>query len=109
MTLVAGTEHFDPTVEAAPVDRRVAGVRNYFFLQRRLGWQRGARGEVLRAGVAVMELNPRMLSTWWILLLRRALRRPSVLWGHTWSRRGPGSRTEVLRRAMRSLATVVLL
>jgi glycosyltransferase involved in cell wall biosynthesis len=64
--------------------------------------------QLVRMDVAIVEFNPRILSTWAILIVRRLMRRHTVLWGHAWSRSGPASPTDVLREMMRRLTTVVL-
>lgn len=109
LSLYAGDEYFDPSTRTRigpelPVRR----LRNHFLIGRRLLWQSGAVEAAKSADVAVIEFNPRVLSAWATLLLRRAHRRPSLLWGHAWSRKGPGSRTEPARRWMRRLAAGVI-
>lgn len=104
-----GESYFDPTLRTSigysgPMTR----VDNVFFLGRRLEWQRGVLRPLLSADVAIIELNPRILSSWLVLIGRRLLKRRSVLWGHAWSRRGRESPTDVLRQLMRKTATIVL-
>jgi glycosyltransferase involved in cell wall biosynthesis len=62
-------------------------LRNRFVLKRSLLFQSGQLRELLRCRVLVAEFNYRTISTWMLLLLRRVLRRPSVLWGHARGRR----------------------
>lgn len=71
-------------------------------------WHRGAVRQALRADVAMVHINPRILSNWAILLLRKVGGRPTILWGHAWPRRGKSSPTDRLRHAMRSLAEVLV-
>lgn len=107
LTLVAGREDWDPSVrptgEIAHQD-----VRNVFLARRRLLWQVGAVMPVLRADVAVLSLNPRIVSNWVGLIGRRLARRRTVVWGHAWPRRGRSSRTDRLRSVMRRLAHAVI-
>jgi glycosyltransferase involved in cell wall biosynthesis len=86
----------------------VTRVLNRFLFGNRLVWQHGTVRPALRADVAVLDLNPRVLNTWVVLLARRTLRRPTVLRGHVWSRRGRHSRTEPVRNAQRRLADVLV-
>jgi glycosyltransferase involved in cell wall biosynthesis len=105
--LVTGESSFDPSVRTGVVPgSHVEFVRNRFLLGRRLVWQRGSLGHALRADVAILDLNPRVLNTWLAVLARRLRRRPTVLRGHVWSRRGPHSSTEPVRNALRRLADV---
>jgi glycosyltransferase involved in cell wall biosynthesis len=104
-----GTALFDATVRTAgslPVP--TTNVRNVFLGGRRLLWQRGVFATGVRADVAMLELNPRILSVWATLLVRRILGRPTILWGHAWPRRGAGTRTEPLRALLRRQADVLV-
>jgi len=109
LLLVHGSEGFDVTLRNSVSERlATVHVKNLFLARRRLLWQVGAIRPLVDADVAIMELNPRVLSTWLALLARRARRKPSVLWGHAWSRAGKGAATNVLRRAIRKLADATL-
>jgi glycosyltransferase involved in cell wall biosynthesis len=46
-----------------------------------------------------------VLSTWALLVARRVMRRPTILWGHGWPRAGAHARSDRLRHAQRLLAT----
>lgn len=109
--IISGEIHFEPTVTLSPSVRpRTTIARNRFLLRRRLLWQSGVVGRVVRAkDPVVVELNPRILSTWLVLLLRRALGRRSVGWGHVWPRSGESSKTVALRRLMWRLPNRALL
>jgi glycosyltransferase involved in cell wall biosynthesis len=85
-----------------------ATARNRFFLRRRLLWQSDVVRTALAARVAILNLNPRILSTWVVLLGRRLRGRRTVLWGHVWPRAGQASRTEHVRGVMRRLANVLV-
>lgn len=106
LTLVAGDEFFDATVTTAPEleDLRFA-VKNRFIWRRRLLWQSGHTRRVARADVAILEMNPRILSNWVLLALRRLARRPTLVWGHAVSRERSRDRPDVLRRAMMAMAS----
>jgi glycosyltransferase involved in cell wall biosynthesis len=104
-----GASLFDETVRTdALVPVPATTVRNVFLGGRRLLWQRGVFTAGVRAGVAVLELNPRILSVWATLFVRRILRRPTILWGHAWPRRGPEARTEWMRGLLRRRADVLI-
>lgn len=85
-----------------------ATARNRFFLRRRLLWQSDVVRTALAAQVAILNLNPRIVSTWVVLLGRRLRGRRTVLWGHLWPRAGRASRTERVRGVMRRLANVLV-
>lgn len=104
-----GEDYFDPTTrttDSVPVDAR--RVRNRYLAGRRLAWQRGAVAPLARADIAILEMNPRVLSNWAILVSRRVRSRPTILWGHAWSRRGPHVGTNRARALMRRLAAAVV-
>src|ERR1039458_8274127 len=98
----AGRDYFAPTVNTPEAATgTVVELRNRYLLKRRLLVQRLPLPKMLRYKVVVAEGNPRILSTWFLLMLRRVRRRPTLLWGHVLSRR---QRDGVSRRLMRRLA-----
>jgi glycosyltransferase involved in cell wall biosynthesis len=105
LRVLVGTDHFDGTsssrVDGPSVD---LADRNRFLLGRRLLWQRDALRSGIAAGTVVIELNPRILSSWSVLLVRRALGRRTVVWGHSRGRGGG----DPLRRMMRRTAGAVV-
>lgn len=106
----AGSEYFDRSTRTnVSLGSHLQPLRNHFILGRRLLWQCGAVRPMTGVDVALLEFNPRIISVWVILGLRFVLRRPSLLWGHAWSRSGGGSRSEPVRMLMRRLARGVIL
>jgi glycosyltransferase involved in cell wall biosynthesis len=111
-------DHFGPSFRLYMGGERVDGVlnikvhvgdhltliRNRYLIGRRLLWQHGAIGPALAEGVVILECNPRNLTVWLILVLRAIRGRPSLLWGHAWSRRGRGSPSNGLRAIIRWLS-----
>jgi glycosyltransferase involved in cell wall biosynthesis len=63
----------------------------------------------LKVPVLVADLNPRVVHLWPILVARRVLGKPSILWGAAWPRKGPDSSTTRLRLAMVKLASSVII
>lgn len=109
LTVVAGDTLFQPSIRAhADVDGLIAPARNHFLLQRRLLWQSGALRALIRADVSVLAWSPRILSNWVVLFARCALRRPTLLWGHAWPRRGAQARTVGIRFSMAALASGIV-
>lgn len=109
LRLYAGDRYFDPTVQTDPsVGALRIPVRNRFLFGRRFLVQTGHLREVSAARTAVLELNPRILSNWALLLVRRLARRRTLVWGHAWPRAGRSSRSDRVRRAMRALAGEVI-
>jgi glycosyltransferase involved in cell wall biosynthesis len=107
---LSGKRYFDPSVETRMLLRgRHRVVENRFLLGRRLLWQHSVLGIAVRGKVAMLELNPRILSTWVILIGRRLSGKRSILWGHAWSRSGPRPLSTLVRRLLWRLAGVVVM
>lgn len=106
--LLAGDRHVDPTIRTG-IDRSLyTPVRN-IVLGNRVLLQLGGWHTALTARSAVLDLNPRSVTAWSLLLARRALGRRTLVWGHLHPRAGAASRTAVLRRSMRRLASGTVL
>jgi len=104
LELLAGDEDWELDI-AHSRDFPHTPVRNVFLARRRFLWQSRALKPVLTADVAILSLNPRILTNWIALVLRRLLRRRTLLWGHAWPRKGQTSPTDRLRGVMRNLAS----
>ena len=83
-------------------------VRNVFFARRQLLLQWGAVWPLLGADIAVVGLNPRVVTSWIALVGRRLLGRPTVVWGHAWPRKGPSRSTDRVRGVMRRMASTLV-
>jgi glycosyltransferase involved in cell wall biosynthesis len=109
LRIYVGEEYFDQTtITRVRLPANTVTARNRFLFGRRLEWQHGIVRKLIRTDIVILEFNPRILSTWIILILRRLMKRHTVLWGHAWSRRGASSATDVVRQVMRRLSSVVL-
>lgn len=107
LALVVSSAHLDSTVKTGvPSDwvyeAAMLRVRNKAFVQ--LGHFRWA----ISARLTVVDLNPRSITAWAILLIRRTLRRPTLAWGHIHPKAGAGSRSAKLRLAMRRCADATI-
>jgi glycosyltransferase involved in cell wall biosynthesis len=63
----------------------------------------------LKVPIFLADLNPRVVHLWPILAARRILRKPTILWGAAWPRKGQDSNTTRLRVAMIKLASSVII
>jgi glycosyltransferase involved in cell wall biosynthesis len=107
--LVGGTEAFDPTVKLLePGAKTFSPIRNVFLFGRRALIQRGATWSCVRATNLVLDLNPRVINVWGLLVIRRLLRRKTTLWGHAWSRSGKKERWFSARSLQKRLASAVV-
>lgn len=99
--LMAGDVYFDRSVKTEVTVTKA--VKNHFLLGRSLLVQSGMWKTSLEAAALAIELNPRVITNWALLIVRRVLRRRTVLWGHAWPRAGKDSRSDWARHAMRCL------
>lgn len=109
LQVLAGDHFFDATLRTdLSLAEGITAVRNRYALGRRLLLQTGGLRRAIAADVAILELNPRIANTWLVALVRRALRRPTCMWGHAWPRAGRQARSEPLRQPLRRLADVLI-
>jgi glycosyltransferase involved in cell wall biosynthesis len=108
LVVITGREGFAPGLETTSDLTGIETVDNVFFGGRRLLWQRGTVLRLRSPETVVLELNPRILNVWAILVLRGLLRRRTVLYGHAWPRRGQDARTDRVRHVMRRLANEIV-
>lgn len=107
LSIYAAEYSLDPTVRTGIDDRlykklsRAGLFRNKVLLT-------GIPLDALTAQCAVVDLNPRSLSAWAVILFRRLLCRRVVVWGHLYPRGGPHTKTAAIRRFMRRLANGTL-
>jgi glycosyltransferase involved in cell wall biosynthesis len=108
LVIVTGESGFEPTVRLSRVDAETTLVRNVYLPGRRLLWQHGSVRPAVVAAVSIVDLNPRVLSTWATLAIRRLFGRPTIAWGHAWPRSGRGARSAPIRSLMKRLANDIV-
>jgi glycosyltransferase involved in cell wall biosynthesis len=104
----AGATQQDASVVTGVSQSLYTKVKTKFFFGRRVFWQSSVLATGMGASTLVVDLNPRSLSAWFFLIVRRCLRRRVLVWGHIDPRRGASSSTAPLRRIMRRLASGVI-
>ncbi|GAA4288027.1 glycosyltransferase [Georgenia daeguensis] len=107
-TFLIGDAQLDPTVTTEVTGSEIKYVRNRYLFGRRALWQIGVVRACTASDLAILELNPRIASTWTTLVLRRLARKPSLMWGHAWPRAGRQARSDALRSLMRRLGRNVV-
>ena len=81
-------------------------IINKFLFRRNLLFQFGSHWrELFKKNIIVIGLNPRIISNWTFLILRSPLGLKTYVWGHAWPRKGPNSKTVILRHFMQRLAS----
>jgi glycosyltransferase involved in cell wall biosynthesis len=109
VTLYAGDVSYEPSRRTSDdAKKQRSPLRNRFLFGRRFMWQSGLLKPAMNADVVLMEMNPRNLSTVLIAFLRRALKKPVVLWGHAWPRNGKTAKSDKLRAILRNKGDVVV-
>jgi glycosyltransferase involved in cell wall biosynthesis len=82
--VTTGSDSFTKGLTASDCSAEwIIPIKNTYLIGNRLLWQSGRWRQMTAAALLVAELNPRIVSTWLVLLVRRVLRRPSIIWGHS--------------------------
>ena len=102
--LCGGGSYFQDSIRTPKGIGFLKEVKNHFLFGRRLLYQTGMWAEALSGDVLVLELNPRVLSNWILLIMRLFGRKKTVLWGHAWPRSGKKSGSDRFRHLMRLLS-----
>lgn len=105
LELYVSKAHLDPTVKSGVQLPNIEYVSMRRLMGNRVFFQSGRFLRALQVDDLVVDLNPRSISAWLLLALRRALRRRTLVWGHLHPRAGADSRTASARRVMRQLAS----
>ena len=106
--LYSGSAYFEKSIKTDKTISFIKPVTNYYLLNRKLLFQCGMWMEVFRNNVMVLEMNPRIISNWLILIIRKLLFKKTVVWGHAWPRGGSESRTDSVRHLMRKLGSEII-
>jgi glycosyltransferase involved in cell wall biosynthesis len=116
LEIITGKEYFTPTVKTNITFKEVTWINNHYLLKRKFLWQWGGVSMFLKLtgaqkdtkNILICEGNPRILSTWLILILRKILKKPTGLWMHAWPRSGKESRSDKIRHLQRLLADCIV-
>jgi len=106
--LFCGDFYFEESIKSDSSINYTNKVKNHFFFNRKLLFQTGMWSHVVKKNIMILELNPRIISNWIILILRKILRKRTILWGHAWPRKGQQSKSDIVRNWMRNIADVVV-
>ncbi len=104
--LYAGNESFETSIKSKSNLKK--DLKNHFILNRRLLFQTGIWHLLLKNNVIVLEMNPRIISNWIFLIIRKILNKETILWGHAWPRKGKNSKSDKLRNLMRLLGSKII-
>jgi glycosyltransferase involved in cell wall biosynthesis len=105
--IYSGDCYFESSVKSSDKVQRNR-INNYFLLNRKFLFQTGVWHLLFKDIVLVLEMNPRILSNWFFLIVRNLFRKKTVLWGHAWPRSGALSKSDFVRGLMRKLASKII-
>ena len=103
-----GDIYFEKSVKTDWSIKGISPIKNHYFLNRKILFQSGMFMQALGAEVLVLEMNPRILTNWIILVFRNLVNKKTVLWGHAWPREGENSKSDIVRGWMRKLANIIV-
>ncbi len=106
--LYAGENYFEESVKTDNTISYLYKINNFYFLNRKFLFQFGMWKEALKAESLIVEMNPRILSNWLLLLIRKVSGKKTILWGHAWPRNGKNSRSDKIRQWMRQLGDAII-
>lgn len=104
-----GLDYWDDTTKLwQSRDLEVEIIRNQFFFRKTLLFQVGLFWQRVNSSLSICELNPRVISTWLLVLSRRVLRRDTVFWGHAFPRSGHTAKSLWIRKLMCNFGTGII-
>lgn len=106
--LYSGDYYFEKSVKSDDSIYFRKQVRNYFFCRRNFLVQTGIWLIALGDDVLILEMNPRIITNWIILLYRRISHKKTILWGHAWSRSRASGKGDIIRNLMRKLGNEII-
>lgn len=104
LIIACSDAHLNPSVKTGIRRDQYLPVRMYRLFGK-VFVQYGHLVTALRARDLILDLNPRSLTAWALLIFRRGLRKRTLLWGHLYPRAGNASRSRGARETMRAIAS----
>ena len=105
--LYSGSHYFEKSIQSDETIPHKKTKNSYLFNARFL-----IQFEVIKLltsnNLLVLELNPRIISNWILLIGRKIVGKQTILWGHAWPRQGKNASTDSLRQLMRKLASSIV-
>lgn len=105
LSILISAAHLDPSVKSGIPREFYREVQILRFAGKRAFVQTGHLAEAMAASTTVVDLNPRSVTAWVVLVGRWLLRRRTLVWGHIHPQAGASAPTARLRTNMRRLAS----
>lgn len=103
--ILVSRAHLDASVKTGIPRKYYKPIPMIRLFGRRVFLQIAPTLSPLLARSVVVDLNPRSVSAWFILSIRRLVKKRTLVWGHILPQSGAESKTAFLRRSMRKLAS----
>ena len=107
-SLFSGMSYFENSITTDKSIVFLKPVKNHYFFKRKFLFQTGMWKETITCDLLVLELNPRIISSWILLFFRKLSAKKTVLWGHAWPRKGRNSKSDSIRHVMRILGDEII-
>ena len=105
--LYSGSHYFEKSIQSdATIPHKK--TKNTYLFNARFLIQFQVIKLIASDNLLVLELNPRIISNWILLIGRKILGKQTILWGHAWPRQGKNASTDSLRHLMRKLARAIV-
>lgn len=108
LTVACGDRSFDGTATAIPADFVDVRLTNVYLFGNRCLFQKGVTRLIRHNDTLVMELNPRVLSVWLAVFVKRILGKRVVLWGHYNGRTLGETQPRLARRALAAMSDAIV-
>ncbi|WP_207345848.1 glycosyltransferase [Arthrobacter sp. E3] len=109
LSIYISDAHLDPSVKSGIPTNYYNRMTMHRAFTGKLFLQIASDFTPLRARNIVVDLNPRSVTAWLLLISRYIIRRRTLVWGHVHPQKGASSRTKYLRLAMRRLSAGTIL
>lgn len=109
LSVYVSDAHLDATVRTDKAVTWYDKVRIHRLIGNRAFIQTGSWGDAASLASLIVDLNPRSITAWVLLVLRRLTHRRTLVWGHLYPQSGKAGKTSVLRRLMRRLSDGIVL
>lgn len=104
ISLFCGDVYFRESVRTR-INFAYTKLENKYLFGRRALFQVGAITAAKEPGILILEMNPRIISNWMILLLSRKRNQQVFVWGHFLGRQNDSSQISFLRTVMCQIAS----
>lgn len=105
LSIYAGEEAFDPSVKLINKEEMFyIRITNLFLMNRKVLLQILPYWKYLVCDTLLLDLNPRIINVWFLIIVRYIIRKPVVVWGHAWPRKGKDNKSDVFRGILRKLS-----